>query len=348
MIIENFRILNFKGIEDATISLSPAGANIYTLVGLNESGKTTVLEAINSFGRSTDETKALFSSDFGVVAPAVYVPKHKKSNFTGTVSISARVAFDKGELEAIYKHVESSEKCKIQRPSEYPRDFTLIKEWKYESSDFVRFTQNISMNIYAKAKGERQFKLHSSGTAIWKNFAIKIMENMPEIIYSPTFLFAQPPSILLNPDDEEEISNKIYRRIIENVAKSLDQPLDVEKHIVNRIISEDSPSQKLVSLVLLKPDKQEQVNAALAEISSHLTATVFESWAKIFGGDFSGRELRLELSLDPSRTPPGVSVAFAIKDGTSTYGIGERSLGFRWFFSFLLFTLYRVSAKNEK
>ncbi|MBU4374660.1 MAG: AAA family ATPase, partial [Euryarchaeota archaeon] len=37
-----FKIKNFKGIENITINLDKSpNANIYTLVGLNESGKTT-------------------------------------------------------------------------------------------------------------------------------------------------------------------------------------------------------------------------------------------------------------------------------------------------------------------
>jgi len=45
-----FKFKNFKGIEDQTLDLSKSGgSNIYTLVGLNESGKTTILEAINFF-----------------------------------------------------------------------------------------------------------------------------------------------------------------------------------------------------------------------------------------------------------------------------------------------------------
>ena len=47
---KSFRIRNFKGIKDTTINLDTAtGAGVFALVGLNESGKTTVLEAIHSF-----------------------------------------------------------------------------------------------------------------------------------------------------------------------------------------------------------------------------------------------------------------------------------------------------------
>ena len=41
---------NFKGIEKANVSLAKSPVNnVFTLVGINESGKTTMLEAINSF-----------------------------------------------------------------------------------------------------------------------------------------------------------------------------------------------------------------------------------------------------------------------------------------------------------
>ena len=40
MKITKFRIKNYKGINDTTISLPGNKGSIYTLVGLNESGKT--------------------------------------------------------------------------------------------------------------------------------------------------------------------------------------------------------------------------------------------------------------------------------------------------------------------
>ena len=50
MKFKKIEIKNYKGIENATLELSnsPKG-NVYTLVGINESGKTSLLEAINTF-----------------------------------------------------------------------------------------------------------------------------------------------------------------------------------------------------------------------------------------------------------------------------------------------------------
>ena len=63
-----FRFKNFKGIEDERLDLvrSPT-SSVYTLVGLNESGKTTILEAINYFAYKPESLDALNleSSDIG-------------------------------------------------------------------------------------------------------------------------------------------------------------------------------------------------------------------------------------------------------------------------------------------
>lgn len=46
----HFEIENFKGIASLRLDLDSAPlSNIHTLVGLNESGKTTVLEAMDYF-----------------------------------------------------------------------------------------------------------------------------------------------------------------------------------------------------------------------------------------------------------------------------------------------------------
>lgn len=46
----SFEIENFKGIRSLRLDLdSTPKSQVYTLVGLNESGKTTILEAIDYF-----------------------------------------------------------------------------------------------------------------------------------------------------------------------------------------------------------------------------------------------------------------------------------------------------------
>lgn len=54
-----FEIENFKGIGKIRIELDKSPEmDVYTLVGLNESGKTTILEAINFFGYKQENLEA--------------------------------------------------------------------------------------------------------------------------------------------------------------------------------------------------------------------------------------------------------------------------------------------------
>jgi predicted ATP-dependent endonuclease of OLD family len=97
MLYKKFRIANFKGIKLAEIDLSSAtGANVFTLVGLNESGKTTILEAIHSFSpdyRSGRITKLSGGDDKSSAQSRV--PRHKIANFTGSTTVEATIILNK-------------------------------------------------------------------------------------------------------------------------------------------------------------------------------------------------------------------------------------------------------------
>ena len=55
MKIIGFKISNFKGIRYAKVRFSDNDiARVHTFVGLNESGKTTMLEAMHSFSRDAE------------------------------------------------------------------------------------------------------------------------------------------------------------------------------------------------------------------------------------------------------------------------------------------------------
>jgi predicted ATP-dependent endonuclease of OLD family len=87
-----FRIQNFKGIKDTTINLrSSSGAAIFAFVGLNESGKTTLLEAIHSFSPDRATSELVGGEEKTGVPVRQRVPRHLISTFTGDVSVTATV-----------------------------------------------------------------------------------------------------------------------------------------------------------------------------------------------------------------------------------------------------------------
>lgn len=352
---KKFHIQNFKGIHDQVISLAPRGAGLFTLIGLNESGKTTILEAIQSFQFRENKLSSLYAQtdqkedSSGVeIDPTTFVPKKFKANFSDSILVTATVSLSEHECSAIVSALELRFKCKIDQKT-IPLVFDIARGYKFQDSDFVERVDDWRIDFQVKAKGGRQFKSVKKikNQEIWSLFSAHIRVRLPNIVYFPTFLFNQPDKIILNAGEDETAPNALYREIIANVAKSLQKPLDIKKHIVDRILTEETLTSKLINLALLAPDKQEQIEAAKTQISEHLTDTVFQSWSKTFGGDFTDREIRLNINGETNDDgSPQVYAQFVIKDKSSTYQISEMSLGFRWFFSFILFTLYRVSAST--
>jgi recombinational DNA repair ATPase RecF len=102
----SFEIKNFRGVSAARIDLAPAGAGIFTLIGLNESGKTTVLEAIGSFQLRGNDEKSLYQAKPQEVDPSTYVPKHEKATFTGDITVSALIEFEAGDKENCIRWAE--------------------------------------------------------------------------------------------------------------------------------------------------------------------------------------------------------------------------------------------------
>ena len=88
--------------------------------------------------------------------------------------------------------------------------------------------------------------------------------------------------------------------------------------------------------------------------SAAVTKLVFGRWNKIFGEDVKGKEVLITYDVmegeiqDEEGTKctteeHDVSVKFQIRDGTRRFDVNDRSLGFRWFFAFMLFTQFRVA-----
>ncbi len=123
----------------------------------------------------------------------------------------------------------------------------------------------------------------------------------------------------------------------------------MEKALVDRVVIPETPGEAFLGLFSLSNNRQQQIESAVNQMSYHLSTTVLDSWSKIFSSSPGDREIRLKLGVDKHEDgSPRVYVQFTVRDGTQTYDIGERSTGFRWFFSFLLFTLYRAKSGSYK
>jgi predicted ATP-dependent endonuclease of OLD family len=337
---KTIQITNYKGILNASISLIPSGANIFTLIGLNESGKTTVLEAISKFGIDDEQTELLYSVSGITGDRESYIPKEKKANFTGQISIALTAIFSPGEKEEIIKSVELEHGVSIDRSS-MKDEVIYTRIYKYEDSKFKTMSNTINIYPFMKEGRKKNYIEVSSEHRAWQGLAKTIRSSIPKIVYYPTFLFSFPERIWLNPVGKEDPVNAIYRRVIGDVAGALPNKLDVDRHIVDRIISDTGASANAFA----SSARQLEVAQALEQMSFHISQTVFTEWKKVLGGSYQKREIVLRPIVEnQSDEKPKVYLQFALREGGSIFDLSERSMGFRWFFSFLLFTLYRSKA----
>lgn len=118
-----FNVTNYKGIKNIKLTLHPEGSNVFTLIGLNESGKASILEAISKFNpaMNDDEIKELYSSIaiHTTEDNSNLIPKQLKANFNEQIVISATLTLNQEDKDYIIKYAnkytdENGKNHKIQ------------------------------------------------------------------------------------------------------------------------------------------------------------------------------------------------------------------------------------------
>jgi hypothetical protein len=176
--------------------------------------------------------------------------------------------------------------------------------------------------------------------------ANSIGKDLPRISYFPTFLVDMPARIYLKEHKNERAVNRYYRGVLQDILDSLNENLSLDKHVCDRIDSykQKDSSPAWVSVFYGSPNKG-PIDSVFQKISSTVTREVLGSWQKVFQRAISAKAIHVEWGIDSEKEDlPYVS--FYVSDGESRYAISERSLGFRWFFSFLLFTAFKQTKER--
>jgi ABC-type Na+ transport system ATPase subunit NatA len=351
----SFRIQNFKGIKDTTISFETvAGASVFSFVGLNESGKTTVLEAIHSFAPD-QATSELLGGEEGLGVPfKERVPRHMLSEFTGGVKVAATLSISQPDKLAIKNALLADHSLDLDL-DHFPDRVSFEREQKFENGDFKRSYFTLWNEFQVRSAKQRKWRKPENSEKV----AIRdtVFRYVPRIAYFPTFVFEFPKSIFLT--DRGDVVDKFYRRVFQDILDSDGRGQTIEKDIVRRIRREEMivPWLSFWSAWGAHDDR-EKIQQVVDRASSAVTKMVFGRWNKIFGEDTRGKEVSITFDVLEGETEDSkgaktktnehdVQVKFQIKDGTRRYDVNDRSLGFRWFFSFMLFTQFRVARSGK-
>lgn len=348
---KSFRIRNFKGIKDTTISLEGiAGAAVFAFVGLNESGKTTLLEAIHSF--SPDEaTSELIGGEAGTGVPfRERVPRHMISSFSGNVSVSATIVLSKSDKKQVSEDLLGDHELLID-VNDFPDEVVLERRQIFRGGDFIRSELVLQTSIKVKKKRQKRWR-EAAGEE--KDFVRDAVYGYtPDIAYFPTFIFDFPERTFLT--ERGSAVDAFYRTVFQDILDFDGKGFTIEKDIVRRVRSDGMIVPWPSFLNLWKQhDDQNKIQHVMDRASAAVTRLVFGRWNQIFGEDTRGKEVvigfdivegeKVDDSGAKSRTQEhDVYVTFQIRDGTRRFKVKHRSLGFRWFFAFMLFTQFRVA-----
>jgi ABC-type Na+ transport system ATPase subunit NatA len=352
---KTFRVRNFKGIRDTVVDLtSDTGVGVFALVGLNESGKTTLLEAIHAFSPDYS-TRMLLGHDLQDKRLFKdWVPRHEISTFTGRISIEAAVTLTGDDRQQIVQNAKVDYELTID-PDSIPDEVSVERWVEFKRGDYVSNGHGCAHDLQVKVDKER--KWHSAKGDQRGGVANAIYDAMPDIAFFPTFIFKFPDRIYLTLRGGP--INGFYRRTFQDILDYDGKGFTIDEDIVRRVRADDFQIDWLSFLRLWSGhDDKDKIDHVIARASSVVTRLVFGRWNKIFHEDAQGKEVLISWDVDEGEVTTNgqiqktnthdVFIQFSIKDGTRRFPVNSRSQGFRWFFAFMLFTQFRAARKNTR
>ncbi|MEC7764733.1 MAG: AAA family ATPase [Pseudomonadota bacterium] len=351
-----FEIENFKGIKSAVFDFGENGdARIFTLVGLNEGGKTTVLEAMHAFKPDVDAGTVVGGFKNTFVALRQAVPRSRIADFSGKVSVTATVELNEGDIETITEDfnelgIELEVGC-------IDTVFRFERYVSFKSGDPVRNLYSLDQKrIRVRTGKQRKFRaLNKEEIEYCRDI---FYHRIPSIAYFPTFVFDFPEKIFLSKRDGDA-KNEFYRKLFQDILDYGGRGYKIESHIVKRVQKPDYVGVWAVFFSLFgSGGERDQITQVVDHAASVVTKVVYKKWTEIFGESVGNKEISIDWELEEGlkeRDEKGrevdadvhdIFVRFRVKDGVDRFPVETRSLGFRWFFSFLLFTQFRAGREG--
>jgi hypothetical protein len=295
--ITKFTVKNFKGITSTTITLvGKVDSPILTLIGLNESGKTTILEALSHYVSGDPIISKIFEKSGPNSQSLSLIPIHKKANFTGDISIIATVVLSTNDIDDISRNALKGYKLIVDR-DRLAKPFTISKAYSFKdgniTSESPLFRWGIELFVKtSKAKSFSEYQEPTEGNSLKTETWHLTRSRLPNISYFPTFLVDMPGRIYLTAHKGETPTNRHYRAVLQDILDSFDEDLNLETHVAKRIADYKAAdaTPNWVSLFFGTPGKS-QISSVFQKISNAVSREIIGSWNKVFHRPISAKSI---------------------------------------------------------
>lgn len=308
-----FIIANYRAIDSAEV---PVSNNMIPVIGINESGKTSILQAILCFDRVKDSYNAGGHLDF----------KNKYVLGDHLASITAEVTFDsKRDVEAVVRRLKLSAEHEL-----VDKLYGVL-----ESRSAIQVTRSLNTRKYSVAG-------LGVDDVLGERVAKAIYKSLPVILYFDDFSDRVPEVIRFQKVEGGEgykhhkSKTAEWQQIIEEVFK---RATDGRHTLADFVAMRDSSDQK----------------GLLSDIRDTLDEAIMKDWKELksYGETLADDEADLKLSLEyKSSEEKGFRFEFKVQDRSRTkarfFKITERSKGFQWFFNFSMKLKFNPKYKDDQ
>lgn len=316
---KKFSIENYKAIESLTIILN---RNVIPLIGINESGKTSILQAILAFDKDKDNN--LNSTHIN--------PKNKYKTTQSDCKLVASVEIESEEEfnsigEEICLSMEDPLYVWLRSAFDNHKEISIQRECADMRFLNTYFLVNEPQDILSNRKTERLVKA--------------IVKRLPNILYFDDFSDRVPEEVGISrkPDNTIELGRGKNREWQEIIIE-----------IFSRALNEEFSLETFLNL----NDEDDQENY-LNDVSKTLNSEIIDEWKKLktshsgFSEDSDSLELSLKYFINSDNKP---TFRFKVTDSEDSgndrvFDINQRSKGFQWFFNFIMKLKFNPKYKSN-
>lgn len=187
MIQTKFEVCNFRGIRNMNLVV-PSEASAITLIGLNETGKTTVLNALNFISYTLENTTDLTTSSSGKIEIHKLIPISERHDFNGAISVKVTFELDEMDVAAIKRKADSLHYKSVS----IGQVLTIEEKYEFKNSELIGSGKKNAWSISMTGKKGRSKTVKSIANADWQELINVLKARLPRVIFFKNFYLNFP------------------------------------------------------------------------------------------------------------------------------------------------------------